>query len=594
MSPALADTSNSPHHPDLNDEVATLSTKLVNAINHQTTLDDTLSSTRQELAQSRETIRQLEGQIAQQRDMLAGDVWVRRKTVESEKTQLLSRLAEEKRLRQDAEQQKKKIELELENLTTALFEEANKMVISAKEDARTEQEALERKNGQLRAQLADAEGLLRSQQEQLTELKQVMEQMTIEQDEQTVQTVPSSPGFSKFDPKEEVGTLDGASHPALVVPLSPSYPTSFTHLLQPVLRTDLTSYNDFRDLIRTSKRCSAHRVSSGSHSGLVALGLGLGSSPINGSAASPSITPSQSSPQTPNTPASTTSTGSTASTASLPPLKETKFYKRALAEDIEPTLRLDIAPGLSWLARRTVLSAVTEGSLFVEPAPSNQSSASRTKPQLYPCSLCGESRKEEEYLRTHRFRTSESDSAQRYPLCRYCLGRVRSTCDFLGFLRIAKDGLWRADDEDAEKAAWEESVRLREQMFWSRIGGGVIPTVHAHHAHSTVATSLSDDRSPRISQEEGVKAGDVEGKKEDTPRVSQETDAKPADPPITERGTTSEEDQATTADGAAHGPSPDAPRDLDQAPPPQDNPSSLQASPQPPSPDPDVPGSWGN
>ncbi|MCV5073710.1 hypothetical protein OFB51_27350, partial [Escherichia coli] len=76
------------------------------------------------------------------------------------------------------EQQKKKIEQELENLTAALFEEANKMVISAKEEARIEQEILQRKNHQLRAQLVDNEGLLKSQQEQLAELKHLTEDMS--------------------------------------------------------------------------------------------------------------------------------------------------------------------------------------------------------------------------------------------------------------------------------------------------------------------------------------------------------------------------------------------------------------------------------
>lgn len=56
-----------------------------------------------------------------------------------------------------------------------------------------------------------------------------------------------------------------------------------------------------------------------------------------------------------------------------------------------------------------------------------------------------------------------------------------------------KDGHWRADDEESEKAAWEESVRLREQMFWCRIGGGVVPA-HSHHP------DLS--QSPRVSEEE--------------------------------------------------------------------------------------------
>lgn len=217
------------------------------------------------------------------------------------------------------------------------------------------------------------------------------------------------------------------------------------------------------------------------NSSLAALGIGLGqAAPVvaasNGSTSSLSTAGSPSAPHTPNTPASTVSLGSTGAIMNLPPLKDTKFYKRALVEDIEPTLRLDLAPGLSWLNRRNVLAAITDGSLVVEPIPSSTLvSRFKQKPQFDPCSLCGEPRRDEEHLRTYRFRTSESGSASQYPLCKYCLGRLRSTCDYISFLRIIKDGHWHAEDEDSEKAAWEESVRLREQMFWSRIGGGVVP-----------------------------------------------------------------------------------------------------------------------
>ncbi|KAI1851137.1 hypothetical protein JX265_013255 [Neoarthrinium moseri] len=486
------------HHPDLNDEVATLSTKLINAINHQTALDDTLASTRHELEDERTKVRELEEKVARQQELLAGDVWVRRSTVESEKNRLLLRVAEEKRQRFEVEKEKKKIEQELENLTTALFEEANKMVISAKEEAQKEHDAIQRKNDLLKSQLADTEGLLRSQQEQLAELKLVMEHMTAEHDDHSG-TTPSSPGFSKFDSRDDdTHVTDSVSQSGITEPSSPTYPTSLTHLLQPVLRTDLAAYEDFLALVKTSKRTSS-RISSGSYSGLNPL-LSLasaGSAPSNASTTSLTTAGTASSnvsPQTPNTPASAISAGSVATP--LPPLKETKFYKRALAEDVEPTLRLDIAPGLSWLARRSVLTSMTEGSLVVEPVPTNNPFAAISKPQFYPCSLCGESRKETPHLRMHRFRTSEADSAQRYPLCKYCLNRVRSTCDFLGFLRIVKDGHWRAEDADAERAAWEESVRLREQMFWSRIGGGVIPATQALLHPPSIG-----EKSPRSSHE---------------------------------------------------------------------------------------------
>lgn len=514
MTPANAEGSPSPEqHPELSDEVATLSAKLIQAINHQTTLDDNLSETRNELEQARDQLRAMEIQLEKQKEMLVGDIWIRRKSVEAEKTNLLSRIAEEKRLRLDAEQEKKRIEQEVEGLTTELFEEANRMVISAKEEARREQDIIQRKNDLLRAQLADTEGLLKSQQEQLIELKQVMEQMYADRDDQTATTTPSSPGYSKFDAREDdTPTSEIGSQSGLSELLTPSYPTSFTHLLQPVLRSDINAYQDFVNLCETSRR-TASRPPSGTHT---SLGLGL----MGSAASAPSIALSSSAstvslssvgspaasstftPQTPSTPASTQSGGSTASNAPIPPLKDTKFYKRVLTEDVEPTLRLDIAPGLSWLARRSVITAMSEGSCVVEPVPTTGTYAMLSKPQFYPCSLCGENRKDDEYLRKYRFRTSESSSAQRYPLCRYCLNRVRATCDFLGFLRIVKDGHWRTDDEDAEKTAWEESVRLRENMFWTRIGGGVRPIPQGFHGHPH---SVVAEKSPRPSGDDDVR-----------------------------------------------------------------------------------------
>ncbi|KAF7558519.1 hypothetical protein G7046_g5640 [Stylonectria norvegica] len=492
------------HHPDLNDEVAALSTKLINAINHQTFLDDSLSASRHELETARDRIRNLEAQNASHREMLTGDVWVRKHTVEADKKLLLARIAEEKAKRYDVEREKKKIEQELENLTTALFEEANHMVIAAKEEAKADHDALQRKNDQLKAQLVDSEGLLKTQQEQLSQLKQVMEHMAAEQEDQANTTAPSSPGFAKSDSRDD----DRPSTDAPATPLwsstpEPSHPTSFTHLIQPVLRTDLTSYDDFTILARLSRKRANSRVSSGSMGFSNSLSLSLGGStssahPSNASTTSlaTSAANTSSAPQSPNTPASAFSVNSSASTVPIPNLKDTRFYKRVLAEDIDPTLRLDTAPGLSWLARRTVLGSMVEGTLVVEPVPATSTGfMALTKPQFYPCSLCGESRKDAAYLRNHRFRTSEADSAQRYPLCKYCLTRVRSTCDFLGFLRMVRDGHWRADDENHEKVAWEESVRLRDQMFWSRIGGGVIPLIHN-------GLSMDMDKSARNSHED--------------------------------------------------------------------------------------------
>ncbi|UNI22165.1 rab guanine nucleotide exchange factor S2 [Purpureocillium takamizusanense] len=525
--------SHSTHHPDLTDEVATLSTKLINAINHQTILDDTLSATRHELQSARDRIRELERRNQSQRDMMAGDVWVRkssldheRKAMQTDKKLVLARLAEETAKRLDVEKEKKRIEQELENLTTALFEEANKMVIGAKEEAQAQHEALQRKNDQLKAQLADSESLLKSQQEQLSELKQVLENLATERDDLTTgTTAPPSPGVPRFDAVEVAAA---ALPPGSAESTAPCPPLGLQHLLQPVLRVDLGAFDDFMTLAHLSQQRRGSRISSGSMGGLASSTFGLGgggggatfSSHPNASTASLSTaTASSSAPQSPNTPASTASMGSIGQGgAPIPNLKDTKFYKRVLSEDIEPTLRLDTAPGLSWLARRSVLAAIADGSLVVEPVPQVATTYVAARPQYYPCSLCGEARKSEEHLRTHRFRTSEAESAQRYPLCNYCLTRVRSTCDFVGFLRMVRDGYWKMDDQDHERAAWEECVKLREHMFWARIGGGVVPAItHAgvptaaggSNPHDMAATT---DKEPRLSQERAAGTGLSDGR----------------------------------------------------------------------------------
>lgn len=501
------------HHPDLSNEVATLSNKLINAINHQTNLDDTLSATRHELAASQDHVRQLEAALQEHRDLVLNGVLVRKTDVEDKTSTLLASLADEKKQRGVVEKDKKGIEQELETLTTALFEEANQVcsihiftthsvdlsqMVAA---ARHERENAERRNEQLRIQLNDTEQLLVSHQEQLAELKAVMQQMSSERDESdfntNASTAPSTPAMQTH---ESLSKIYDALHltpcTSGMDDISPAPPTSFTHLLHPMLRTDVQAYEDFHSLLQTSRRSSpTSRVTSASYGGLSLTGLGNGTSRenpqlsghqlSNGSTSSLSTTAYVSSPLTPNTPASTTSSVSSKELPLGPSsLKETRFYKRVLIEDIEPTLRLDTAPGLSWLARRTVINSMCEGSMVVEPMPL------AARHSVFSCALCGENRPGDEYTRTHRFRTSENENAQRYPLCTYCLNRVRASCDFLGFLRLVKDGHWRTDGAEAEALAWEESVRLREAMFWARIGGGVIPAF------------LRARESPRISVEE--------------------------------------------------------------------------------------------
>ncbi len=117
----------SPRHPELSNEVAALSNKLIHAINHQTDLEDNLNATRHELESAQERVRQLEPLVQEHKSLVANGILVRKTDVEAETLRLKTSLADERRQRVKAENDKMGIEQELETLTTALFEEANQV-----------------------------------------------------------------------------------------------------------------------------------------------------------------------------------------------------------------------------------------------------------------------------------------------------------------------------------------------------------------------------------------------------------------------------------------------------------------------------------
>ncbi|THV00716.1 hypothetical protein K435DRAFT_854495 [Dendrothele bispora CBS 962.96] len=76
------------------------------------------------------------------------------------------------------------------------------------------------------------------------------------------------------------------------------------------------------------------------------------------------------------------------------------FLARLMTEDSDPTIRLDLAPALNWLSRRSVLSALHNGQLTIEPMASSillqESIASPTSipglnnnNSVVSCALCG-------------------------------------------------------------------------------------------------------------------------------------------------------------------------------------------------------------
>ncbi|KAJ6157346.1 hypothetical protein N7470_004938 [Penicillium chermesinum] len=448
----VSDEDPSAQHPDLSNEVAALSVKLIQAINNQTQLDDSLVAARQELELAQGKIQALEFQNEKYRRDIEERIYIKRSDAEYEIGQMAAVLAEERTKRQVAEKGKKQMEQELEALTADLFEEANKMVAAVKRD----REATEKKNEQLRSQVKDTELLLASHQDQLAELKSVMQGMQLTKDEVEPRTTPSTAPPSPIGASHLQGHAkqDSEVHGTAAIPCNPDEQIpgpscNFPEIVRLVCRNDLPAYDDFQELLGADRMGGLNVMSL---AGFASNAISNNYSPTKGANHSPN--------------GSLNST-----TGSHIPLKDTKFYKRVLMEDIEPTLRLDLSLGISWLTRRSVLSGICDGSLVVEPMPA------ATKKYEFPCTVCGERRAGANNERTHRFRTSDSETAQRYSLCQQCLERFRACCDFTGYLRLILDGHLRAGDADEERDIWEETVRLRERLFWSRVAGGIVPLV---------------------------------------------------------------------------------------------------------------------
>jgi hypothetical protein len=117
--------SNDSQHPDLSQEVSLLSTKLINAINHSTMLDDSLQQTRHDLETAREQLARLEAKVQEHEEKVSRGLLVEKVVYDKMEKQFGIELQEEKDRRNAAEAAKRKTDSEVEALTAALFEEAN-------------------------------------------------------------------------------------------------------------------------------------------------------------------------------------------------------------------------------------------------------------------------------------------------------------------------------------------------------------------------------------------------------------------------------------------------------------------------------------
>lgn len=333
-------------------QVTALSTKLLEAIDRQADLEDQVQVMRRELDHSRRENMKYEDQLKN------GDLVS------------TSSVALEKMKRIAAEQQVSHLQSEIEELTSSLFDEANKMVAKANRETNDR----EKRNDQLVQQLKERDMLLENMQEQLTGLKLVLQNMTDQQDDY----VPRA--LEEDDTDEDVdGSIPDNSG-------NRSVPLATTSVFRPVVRHDLQNYQEFLLMIppppaspRTSVIATAvdSSITSGRASPAhMIYGDQIPTTPIgNGPlSASPSLTPGGNNSTISNATSTSNITSLTSRFQNLstnnnsnPVLKDFKYFKRSVGDDIEPTLHLEAAPGLSWLSRRNIMSSIIDGSIIIEP-----------------------------------------------------------------------------------------------------------------------------------------------------------------------------------------------------------------------------------
>lgn len=461
---------------DTKDEVAVLSDKLISAINHQQQLDDKLAQAQHELQTANSKAAELEAKIKDYESRITNGELMTKDTAAKQHEKIRAEVEETKKQNEQLLQEKKSLQMDAENLSASLFEEANKMVANANES----KAATEKKNQQLRDQIKDGETVIASQIEQLAQLKLLMQDIGSDHRKQLSDSPNITPATPDVGKEDNLTRLLEAMNLSPVSPdhpeITPSPSTQLTHLIRSQCRTDVPAYDDFKHMLSISNprshtpSHSASRAGSGSYGGL--SGLGLGYSGNNSS--SPNLSTQASASSKLNTsPALPGSFSPSPAQGTGPlPLKDSRFFKRLMTEDIEPTLRLDLSPQISWLQRRNILGAIADSSLIVEPIPE---ASMKLYGRYTSCSVCGESRREEQNPRTHAMRTREGEGANKWAVCQLCLEKVRAVGDLIGYLRMVRDGVVKIADLKDEEEAWEEIIRLRERLFWARLAGGVVP-----------------------------------------------------------------------------------------------------------------------
>lgn len=420
-------------------QVSSLSTQLIESIEKQSRLEEQLVQYKREHEQLK--IKAAEGaELRVKHDKLEEQF----REILAHNNGLGKKLELETKEKLEAKDEVSKLQSEVEELSASLFGEANKMV----NDARREKHEVEKRNESLVSQLKEKDLLLDNLQNQLKELKNSFH----ERDNEPVLSRKTSFEESKLKNLTPSNSSSQLNLSLNQLQLQQQQPVIYSPTTDSI-RFDLDQYQEYKKFIKAIRQSDSIRHT------------------------------------------------------------DTKFLKRLIADDIEPALRIDLAPGIGWLSKRSLLASIIDGRVSIEPISginetyrlnfqnnaNNKPSENEVQSNLYsypahsppvainePCSLCGEERNDilehsrlyimKVHPKTDSSTTSSTSNlsanpaVNQYPLCSFCLFRVRSISELFAFLRSLKTDAWKLTDEITIKKSWVELSRLRSKVFWSMIG----------------------------------------------------------------------------------------------------------------------------
>jgi len=343
---------------ELRSQVTGLNTKLVDSINRMSDLEDELSVAHNRILVHTTRIAELSKERDQYISAMNTGLLVEKAHVTSEMQRMMERVVEETAQRGKAESDKTRIETELEELSAALFNEANSMVAVE----RLARAKAEEKSQQLEVSLRDTERIMQDQQAMLKNLQAEVDAM-------------------------RARAPDASPIVAAQAPTTPAPPPTITVNIPPYLEflQFLSHLRGLHDQLAPYFDMQRRGVD---WTTLAPLSTSL----TTGGVGSPSIHQSGSVMRHrdyPHLPMSAENLVQLSSQMTLP------FIRRTHDEDADPCLRLSHAPGLNWLTRRQATGAIMDGNVVIEPLfPGGQipdEAALRAEYGALPpasCSLC--------------------------------------------------------------------------------------------------------------------------------------------------------------------------------------------------------------